>query len=1369
MDLQQRAEMSLTPHGQQTSQSLPVRTDSLKPPPEIRFVGNLEEVWRSFKQRFSLYMKATNTSTLPSDQKVALLLTVAGAEALDIYNSFQLSETDSENYEIVMERFSAYCTPKKNETYERFVFNSRVQLPHETVEEFLTDLKLKSRSCNYGTLQESLIRDRLVIGCYSNKTRERLLRDCDLTLQKAVFICQSAEQSRKQLGVLCKQDSQDVVNDVRKHRPTYSRGLSTRHLSERRQRNKVDIQDAKPRDMSCGKCGKNHEPRNCPAYGQKCRICKKYNHFASQCKQATRLHAVKTYTSDSSDEDIFVDMVKQLPMPAKEWIIEVEAHGTLIPFKVDTGADPNVIPEALWKKLQPRPKLQKQTKVLKAYNGLDIPTVGQCILTLQHNSTVTKHPFVVVPGEKVPLLGLQSIQQLGLLTKLFEITELKHKSIATLLVKYKDVFSGLGKLPIKYKIALKTGATPVIHAPRKVPVALQDKLKKELQRLIKMDVLEQVHEPTEWVHSLVIVAKKDGSLRLCLDPKELNASIKREHYQIPTRNEILGEMAGAQLFTVLDASNGFWQVPLEKGSRRICTFNTPFGRHCFKRLPFGLCSAPEIFHRTIQQLFDGVEGVKVYIDDILIWGTNEAEHNERLEKVLQIAHEKGLKLNQTKCRFLQSEILYLGEIISSSGVKPDPTKVKAIENMPSPVNKKDLQRFLGMVTYLGKFIANLSDKTKHMRGLLVKGVEWHWGKEHEAEFVLLKELLMTAPTLQFFDASLKTKISTDASKDGLGAVLLQNDGTGWRPIAYAARAFTETEYKYAQIEKETLGIAFGCEAFHNFVYGTSFTIETDHKPLITISHKELWKAPPRIQRLLLKLQKYDYTLEFSPGRHLLIADTLSRIWSERTRSPDDGIDNDVDVHINSIVMSGVISPVMWKKLQKATAEDETLQNVIQAIHLTDKKINMPKQYLAHRDELSVLDNVLLKGRRLVIPVSLRRDLLQKIHEGHLGIQKCKRRAREVLFWPSMMSDIAALVSSCHTCQSFQPASPKEPLLQEDMVKIPWHTVGVDLFSLDGRDYLALLDSYSSYPEVAKLRNTSSEHVCSKLQAIFSRFGIPTIIKTDNGPQFSCRYFKAFSEEFGFLHKTSSPKYPQGNGLAECGVKILKRLLKKASHSGEEPQVALLNYRATPLEGGKSPAELFFGRQIKTKLPQLNLTQYHSNRHLHTSYIAKKEEIRERQKRNYDKSAKNVQMLHTGDTVKIWTGQRWMNKAIVLRQVSDRSFEVKTNNGVILRRNRKHLLKIPNHCLDRTQSLDMDLLSNAEDSENDCPEIQHEQNVIDRDPIFGDESSFEDTDNAEGIHAPEHYTGGTLLQSSHGNQHTSSGRAVRRPHRLIEEC
>ncbi|XP_064410442.1 uncharacterized protein K02A2.6-like [Latimeria chalumnae] len=927
---------------------------------------------------------------------------------------------------------------------------------------------------------------------------------------------------------MAKEDKKESVHLVKKADASYGKLKSDKNKMHHR---KVEQKETykHTKGKSCGKCGNVHEYRNCPAFGKKCKFCGKYNHFARQCKSKANLHAVRESRTDSSENELNIDAIQQNSRTEKEWTIDIETNGSMIKYKVDTDAEINVLTAKLWGKFKKRPQLKKQPSVLKAYNGQEVPTIGKCTLKLKYKGKTTKHDFVVVTGENMPLLGLQTSQNLGLIDKLFEVKESQTKNLETLLMTYEDVFVGLGKLPVTYEIALKPEAQPVVHATKRVPVALRERLRKELQCLIELDVIECISEPTALVHSLVIVEKKDGSLRLCLDPKELNESIRREHHHIPTRNEILGEMAGAKMFTILDASNGFWQISLSKNSRKLCTFNTPFGRNCFKCLPFGLTSAPEIFHRTMQQMLDGVEGVKVYIDDILIWGATESEHDERLERVLQIARNNGLKLNKMKCQFKKTELLYLGEIISHAGVKPDPAKVQAIERMPSPTNKKELQKFMGMLNYLSKYIANLSDKTK----------------KHERS------------VNKCFDINRQTKISTNASKEGIGTVLLQLDDIEWRPLAYASHAFTNTEYKYAQIEKETLGIAFGCEAFHNYVYGIHFKIETDHKPLLTITKKELWKAPSRSQRLLLKLQKYDYEIEFTPGRHLLIADALSRTWSESNRIPDSGKDTDVEVHINSIMSTKTVSETMWKKFKEETAADELLQEVISAIHSNNPKKNIPRMYSHYWSELTMWDGVLLKGTQIVIPTTLRKDMLYRIHEGHMGIQKCRRRAREAIFWPSMNEDITKVVAACQTCQKFHPALPKETLEQDTTVTTAWDTIGVDMFTLEGKEYLAIIDAYSNYPEVVKLKYSTSEEVCRKLKPIFCRYGIPTTVRTDNGPQFIGKDFVKFKEELGFKHITSSPMYSQSNRLAECGVKTVKRLLKKSYAFWRRPSDSII--------------------------------------------------------------------------------------------------------------------------------------------------------------------------------------------------------------------
>lgn len=257
---------------------------------------------------------------------------------------------------------------------------------------------------------------------------------------------------------------------------------------------------------------------------------------------------------------------------------------------------------------------------------------------------------------------------------------------ADIVEQFPSVFKGHGTLPFTYKIQLKSEAKPVVHAPRRVPAPLRAGLKKELDRMMQLGVIRKVEEPTDWVNSITCTKKSSGELRVCLDPKDLNENIKREHYPIPTRDEITSEMTGAKYFSKLDASQGFWQLKLEPESSKYCTFNTPFGRYCFLRLPFGIISAPEIFHRAMESIIEGLEGTRVYIDDLVVWGTTRQQHNERLKKLLHRVKQSGLKLNRKKCQFGVTEMTFLGDKLSGEGVEPDHSKVQAIMDMPPPTD-----------------------------------------------------------------------------------------------------------------------------------------------------------------------------------------------------------------------------------------------------------------------------------------------------------------------------------------------------------------------------------------------------------------------------------------------------------------------------------------------------------------------------------------------------------------------------------------------------------------------------------------------------------------------------------------------------------
>ena len=382
---------------------------------------------------------------------------------------------------------------------------------------------------------------------------------------------------------------------------------------------------------------------------------------------------------------------------------------------------------------------------------------------------------------------------------------------------------------------------------------------------------------------MVIVEKKNGSLRLCLDPKDLNCAIKREHYRIPTADDIASRMSGKKVFSILDQKDGFWQMRLDEPSSKLCTFNTPFGRYRFLRCPFGISSAPEVFQKRNDSLFGDIDGVEVIFDDIIIAGKSLEEHDQILETVLDRARVNGVKFNPDKFQHKVSEVKYIGNIVSCDGLKADPEKVKALAMYPKPQNKTDLQRFFGMVNYLGQFIPNLSAMSQPLRLLLKGETDWFWAYEPDRAFEAIKSALIIAPVLQFFDVNKDVLIQCDASSNGLGACLLQEG----KPVAYASRSLTVAEQNYAQIEKELLA-------------SRSVNVHSDHRPLETITHKSISKASPRLQRMLLRLQKYTVNVIYKPGREMHIADALSRAYLS-SEGADRDLEQDMEVMVHSFV------------------------------------------------------------------------------------------------------------------------------------------------------------------------------------------------------------------------------------------------------------------------------------------------------------------------------------------------------------------------------------------------------------------------------------------------------------------------------------
>ena len=392
-----------------------------------------------------------------------------------------------------------------------------------------------------------------------------------------------------------------------------------------------------------------------------------------------------------------------------------------------------------------------------------------------------------------------------------------------------------------------------------------------------LGVISRVDQPTPWCAGMVVVPKKNGAVRICVDLKPLNTNVQREVHPLPIVDETLAQLSGTTVFSKLDANSGFWQIPLTASSKVLTTFLTHNGRYCFNKMPFGISSAPEHFQKRMEKILAGLPGVLCHMDDVLIFGKNVQEHDIRLEQVLLRIQAAGATLNQDKCQFHKSSLKFLGHLVDATGIRPDPDKTSAIANLPTPQNISDLRRFMGMINQLGKFSSNLAEFTQPLRELLSKKNEWMWGEAQDEALAKVK-LELTKPTvLALFDVNADLKISADASSYGLGAVLLQNNKSSWQPVAFASRVMSDTERRYAQVEKEALAITWACEKFSNYILGKTFTIETDHKPLVPLlGTKNLDSLPPRVLRFRIRLSRFEYQMRHVPGKYLYTADTLSR-------------------------------------------------------------------------------------------------------------------------------------------------------------------------------------------------------------------------------------------------------------------------------------------------------------------------------------------------------------------------------------------------------------------------------------------------------------------------------------------------------------
>ena len=486
-----------------------------------------------------------------------------------------------------------------------------------------------------------------------------------------------------------------------------------------------------------------------------------------------------------------------------------------------------------------------------------------------------------------------------------------------------------------------------------------------------------------------------------------------------------------------------------------------------------------------------------------------------------------------------------------------------------------------MINQLNKFSPHIANLSQPLRELLKGNNMWLWTDQHEDATQKLKDEICSQRILAHYDVNAKTKISADASVYGLGAVLLQSqDGVTWRPVTFALRSLNETEMRYTQIEKEALALMYACEKFSDYVLGKPVLLETDHKPLVPIlGSKSLDTLPPQVLHFCICLMRFQYSINYVPGKTLYMADTLSRAPLDVSATE---MTSDTERFIQSVIVALPATKDNLDSYCIAQREDPICSKLMEFCDSSWPNRNMLKgnlkKYWQFHANLTVNDGLLLFGSRMVVPEAKQMETLEKIHQRHQGFQKCRSRIATAVWWLGATKALENFIKTCTVCQKTIPQK-NEPLMSSPLPSYPWEKLATDL---NGSTYIVLVDYYSRFMEVQKLTSTTSASVIAFLKPMFARYGIPVTLVSDNGPQFSSAEMKEFAEAYGFHHITTSPYYPQANGQAERTVRTMKNLL----HNAKDPHMALLSYRATPLEWcGLTPAELLMGHKIRTDLPQ----------------------------------------------------------------------------------------------------------------------------------------------------------------------------------------
>ncbi|XP_060719718.1 retrovirus-related Pol polyprotein from transposon 412 [Tachysurus vachellii] len=777
---------------------------------------------------------------------------------------------------------------------------------------------------------------------------------------------------------------------------------------------------------------------------------------------------------------------------------------------------------------------------------------------------------------------------------------------------------------------------PVRQRYRRIPPSEYEVVKAHINQLLEAQVIRESCSP--YASPIVLVKKKDGSLRMCVDYRQLNSKTRKDAFPLPRIDESLDALAGARWFSTMDLASGYNQVPVTEVDRPKTAFCTPFGLFEWNRMPFGLCNAPSTFQRLMERLFGDqqCQSLLLYLDDIVVFSSSVDQHLERLEMVLSRLGNQGLKAKLGKCAFFQPEVKYLGHVVSSHGVATDPSKIEVVAQWRTPTSVSEVRSFLGFASYYRRFVEGFAKMAAPLHKLVVelagnrsrkRGEQCFvsaWTESCQRSFEALKGKLTTAPVLAYADFSLPFVLEVDASYSGLGAVLSQEQGGKVRPIAYASRSLRPTERNmsnYSSMKLEFLALKWAMtEKFREYSLGHKCVVFTDNNPL---SHLKTAKLGATEQRWAAQLAAFDFEVKYRSGRSNKNADALSR-QHPTDHSVVESLLPGTEIPLSVKQTGGVESifqatQAVVTVLPSHSAVDlgtlQTADPVIEEVWSCWKKKSYPGVEKRRRlskaslillrqwDRLVERDGLLYRRvfrpdggeevLQLVLPAVLKSEVLTQLHQehGHQGIERTTELVRQRCYWPGMSNEIMQWCQECERCQSAKTVQPRaRSFMGHLMASRPNEILAIDFTVLEPsraglENILVMTDVFTKYTLAIPTQDQRAETVAQVLVVEwFYKFGVPGRIHSDQGRNFESSLIRQLCNLYKVEKSRTTPYHPAGNGQCERFNRTLHNLLRTLPVTRKRdwvsclPQV-LFFYNTTPHQAtGESPHFLMFGQE-----------------------------------------------------------------------------------------------------------------------------------------------------------------------------------------------